>query len=235
MNSILGNRAKKSSYDEDHWISVSDLMAGLMMVFMFISISLMREAMIERDKIKEVAVTYQENQEAIYNALFEEFQLDMKDWGAEVDQNTLSFNFNSPEVLFDLGKSNIKPAFQIILNDFLPRYLATLDKFKNNIDEVRIEGHTSSRWNRDSTENEAYFNNMELSQGRTRAVLAYSNSIDSTLPYRTWMKQYIAAVGFSSSKLIHNTDGSENSSKSQRVSFRVITNAETQIRKILGS
>jgi outer membrane protein OmpA-like peptidoglycan-associated protein len=235
MSKVFGKRSKSAVHDEDHWISVSDLMAGLMMVFMFISISLMRDAMIERDKIKEVAVTYQENQEAIYNALLDEFKTDMDEWGAEIDQNTLSFNFNSPEVLFSLGRSDIKPAFKHILNDFLPRYLATLDKFKDNIDEVRIEGHTSSRWNHDSSENEAYFKNMKLSQGRTRAVLAYSNSIDSTLPYRDWMRRYIAAVGFSSSKLILNKNGTENSQKSQRVSFRVITNAETQIRKILGS
>ena len=46
--------------DEDsgeHWLSVSDLMAGLMMVFLFVSIALMRDALIERDKIKEVAIT----------------------------------------------------------------------------------------------------------------------------------------------------------------------------------
>ena len=48
----------------EHWLSVSDLMAGLMMVFLFVSIALMRDALIERDKIKEVAITYQENQVA---------------------------------------------------------------------------------------------------------------------------------------------------------------------------
>jgi outer membrane protein OmpA-like peptidoglycan-associated protein len=43
----------------------------------------------------------------------------------------------------------------------------------------------------------------------------------------------IAAVGFSSSRIIQNPDGAENIERSRRVSFRVMTNAETQIRKIL--
>ena len=39
--------------------------------------------------------------------------------------------------------------------------------------EIRIEGHTSSEWFDQSTGNEAYLNNMELSQNRARNVLDY--------------------------------------------------------------
>lgn len=94
---------------EEHWISVSDLMAGLMMVFLFISIALMRSAFIERDKIKEVAITYQENQIALYDALMAEFKADLKHWDADIEQATLSFQFKSPDVLFDTGKITLKP------------------------------------------------------------------------------------------------------------------------------
>ena len=59
--------------EENHWISVADLMAGLMMVFLFIAVALMRSAFLERDKIKDIAVAYQDNQVAIYNALMDEF------------------------------------------------------------------------------------------------------------------------------------------------------------------
>ena len=34
----------RSPDDGDHWFTISDLMAGLMMVFLFISIALMRHA-----------------------------------------------------------------------------------------------------------------------------------------------------------------------------------------------
>jgi outer membrane protein OmpA-like peptidoglycan-associated protein len=218
----------------DHWLSVSDLMAGLMMVFLFVSIALMRDAMIERDKIREVAVTYQENQAALYEALMDEFEGDLERWDAAVDRDTLSFRFRSPDVLFDTGKSSLKPRFREILDDFFPRYLAVLLEFRDSIDEVRVEGHTSSVWNDRVTASEAYFNNMALSQGRTRAVLEYVYQLPSAAPDRSWVKQHVAAVGFSSSRPIRNADGSENPGRSRRVSFRVITNAETQIRRILG-
>jgi len=219
--------------EEDHWISVSDLMAGLMMVFLFISIALMHTAFKERDKIKEVAVTYQQNQVAIYNALIKEFHNELKSWDAEIHQDTLAFEFKSPDVLFDTGEITLKPRFKEILDDFFPRYLAVLKGFRGSINEVRIEGHTSSIWNTSTSENEAYFNNMALSQGRTRSVLEYVYSLPVVASERPWVKTNIAAVGFSSSKLIMNPDGTENQDRSRRVTFRTVTNAEIQIRKIL--
>mgnify|MGYP006108269541 FL=1 len=96
---------------------------------------------------------------------------------------------------------------------------------------MRIEGHTSSEWNKDSSDEEAYFKNMRLSQGRTRSVLSYLYSL---VPKETpWIKRNIAAVGFSSSRLIMTEQGIEDTEKSRRVSFRAITNAHIQIKRIL--
>lgn len=221
---------------DEHWMSVSDLMAGLMMVFLFVAVSLMRDAMAERDKIKEVAVAYQQNQQAIYHALIDEFENDLEKWGAEIERDSLSFNFTSPEVLFANGRADLTTEFKIILDDFFPRYLHVMEAFKKSIQEIRIEGHTSSRWNQESSDEDAYFNNMRLSQSRTRSVLQYGVGID-VIPSSQyhWVKKHVAAVGYSSSKLVFQPDGlTENEQRSRRVSFRVLTNAETQIRKIMG-
>lgn len=217
-------------------MSVSDLMAGLMMVFLFISVALMRDAMIERDKIKEVAETYQQTQQAIYLALLEEFSKDLETWGAEIDRDTLSVNFTAPEVLFANGKAILTDQFQTILIDFFPRYLAVLEKYQPIIQEIKIEGHTSSRWNNGSSDYEAYFNNMRLSQSRTRAVLGYVMALEPVKnKHYDWVKGNVAAVGYSSSKLTYDKQGIEDEQRSRRVSFRVITNAEQQILKILGA
>lgn len=217
-------------------MSVSDLMAGLMMVFLFISVALMRDAMIERDKIKEVAETYQQTQQAIYLALLEEFSKDLETWGAEIDRDTLSVNFTAPEVLFANGKAILTDQFQTILIDFFPRYLAVLEKYQPIIQEIKIEGHTSSRWNTGSSDYEAYFNNMRLSQSRTRAVLGYVMALEPVKnKHYDWVKGNVAAVGYSSSKLTYDKQGIEDEQRSRRVSFRVITNAEQQILKILGA
>jgi outer membrane protein OmpA-like peptidoglycan-associated protein len=84
MNKIIKQSASSNHQDSEHWMSVSDLMSGLMMVFLFISIAMMRSAFIERDTIKEVAVTYQENQVAIYNQLMLEFKNDLARWDADI-------------------------------------------------------------------------------------------------------------------------------------------------------
>ena len=224
---------KHDEQEENHWLSVSDLMAGLMMVFLFISIALMRNAFMERDKIKQIAVAYQENQVSIYEALNQEFMKDLKEWDADIDEQTLTFTFKSPEVLFKTGEIELSSNYQALLKDFFPRYLEVLKPFQDSINEIRIEGHTSSDWNHNSTDREAYFKNMQLSQGRTRSVLNYVYNLKSSQPFQRWIKSHIAAVGLSSSRLMYDSNGSEDKVRSRRVSFRVITNSDIQIKRIL--
>jgi len=231
---ILGKSRAGGEGEGAHWLSVSDLMAGLMMVFLFIAIALMRSAFIERDQIREIAVAYQQNQVAIYEALVKEFERDLRRWDAAIDQKTLSFEFRSPDVLFAPGATAIRPRFQQILEDFFPRYLETLSAFRESVNEIRVEGHTSSDWAGVSSETEAYFLNMTLSQGRTRSVLRYVYDLPAIEQDRDWVKETFAAVGFSSSRLILDAAGREDPDRSRRVTFRVITNAETEIRRIIG-
>ena len=227
---LFGN--KQAGDESEHWLTVSDLMAGLMMVFLLISVALMRSAFIERDKIKEVAIAYRESQVAINEDLTEEFENDLEKWDAMINEAELSFEFRSPEVLFKERDTALQPRFMEILADFFPRYLRVLKDHEDAIEEVRIEGHTSSDW-RDATEKEAYFNNMELSQGRTRSVLEYVYELPAVRQDRRWIKKKMATVGFSSSHPVLDLAGVEDREASRRVLFRVVTNAETQIGKIL--
>ncbi|MGQ7713577.1 type II Zorya anti-phage system protein ZorB2 [Serratia sp. IR-2025] len=233
MDKIIGKQISSQNQDNEHWVSMSDLMAGLMMVFMFISIAYMHYLRIEKEKIKEVAVAYEQAQQQLYNALNIEFSNDLPDWDAEIDKQTLEVRFKSPDVLFGLGSSELKPKFKEILNNFFPRYLKVLDQYKEHITEVRIEGHTSTDWTGAANQDEAYFNNMELSQGRTRAVLQYVHSLKESSAHQKWVKSKFSAVGYSSSHPILNTMGKEDQNRSRRVTFKVITNAELQIRRII--
>lgn len=232
MKKIIGQSSKANHQDSEHWMNVSDLMAGLMMVFLFISIALMRSAIIERNKIKDVAIAYQGNQVAIYESLMAEFKDDLAKWDAEIDRDSLAFRFKSPDILFDTGKSEVTDSFQLILSNFFPRFLSTLEQFSDVVEEIRIEGHTSSDWEGSSTE-DAYFNNMNLSQKRTNSVLKYIHDTEANKQRRDWIRINVAAVGYSSSRPILTDDGLEDAIRSRRVDFRVVTNAETQIRKIL--
>lgn len=130
----------------------------------------------------------------------------MIDWDAEIDSTTLSVKFKSPDILFKTGSDILQPRFQEILLDFFPRYLKILtnEQFKSEIDEIRIEGHTSSEWSETVPQDIAYFNNMKLSQDRTRAVLEFVTSLENVNGNKQWLRELITANGLSSSKLVIN-------------------------------
>ena len=126
-------------------------------------------------------------------------------------------------MLFDEGEDVLKDNFKLILDDFFPRYISVLNReqYRDNIEEIRIEGHTNS--------NGGYYSNMKLSQDRTRAVLQYCFSLMSEVE---WLRGLVTANGLSSSHLVLTKEGDEDKDLSRRVEFRVRTNAEKQLEDI---
>ena len=231
MGRLFGS--SRSGGDAENWLTISDLMSGLMMVFLFISVTLMRSAFLDRDRIREVAVAYRESQVAIDEALRREFKNDLEKWDAEIDSENLTFEFQSPEVLFEAGDITLRLQFAAILNDFFPEYLRVLREFESAIDEVRIEGHTSSDWVL-VTEDEAYFNNMRLSQGRTRSVLEHVYTLTTVPGDRNWgQAQSCSGRIFGLRALLWTHLEAKILRRPGGFYFRVVTNAETQIRMIL--
>ena len=53
--SVFGKFRTGARQDSEHWMGVSDLMAGLMMVFLFISVTFMRYVLVEKERIQEIA------------------------------------------------------------------------------------------------------------------------------------------------------------------------------------
>lgn len=225
-----------SQYNEDDssWLSVSDLMAGLMMVFLCVAVAMMHSVMIEREKIRTIAMSYKENQLAIFQALQVEFKEDLLRWGAVIDRDTLTVAFNNSDAMFATGEAALTQGYQRVFEEFFPRYMDVLQPFTESIEAVRIEGHTSSGWGADVGANQSYFNNLRLSQERARSVLRSVYGLESLASYQIWMMRNVAAVGYSSSRPIYNSDGSENIERSKRVAFRVVTNSETKIHSILA-
>jgi outer membrane protein OmpA-like peptidoglycan-associated protein len=214
-------------------------MTGLMMVFMLVAVvfmiqveALMRKAEKQAQQMKDVAVLYDETRQRLYADLENEFHADLPRWRASLDRD-LAIRFEEPDVLFDMGKAELKPQFKKILDDFFPRYVRIIQKYKDSIEEIRIEGHTSSIWNALTNDDEAYFKNMELSQSRTRSALQYVLLLPTVSLQRNWLTAKLTANGLSSSRLRYNPDHTENLQASQRVEFRVRTNAEARIGEIL--
>ena len=217
---------------EEHWISVADLMAGLVILFLFISIGYMKEVVVERDGMRNVAADWKGAQGALYDDLRREFRDDLLLWHASLDRDNLAVRFHAPEILFGAGSATLKPAFRRILADFFPRYLRVLDSYRGAISEVRIEGHTSTEWAPGTNRDDAYFHNMKLSQDRARAVLEYAVRLPQAAVHKEWAIRTITANGLSWSRRIM-TDGREDKARSRRVEFRVVLNAGRPLDRIL--
>jgi outer membrane protein OmpA-like peptidoglycan-associated protein len=228
---------------DEHWIPLSDLMSGLMMMFMLIAVIFMmqveetsRNAQASAAKVTRQAKTLAQQAQQItalaeartqmkqmaYQELTREFSSELAQWRAEIDPD-LTVRFNEQDVLFDSGSAEMSDRFKLILTDFFPRYIQLLEQrtFKASITEIRLEGHTSSKWEGAATSTEAYLNNMALSQARTRNVLAYLLDMSWGESRRPWIIARLTANGLSSSKPVLTSSGQEDQARSQRVEFRV--------------
>jgi outer membrane protein OmpA-like peptidoglycan-associated protein len=220
---------------ETHWIPLSDLMTGLMVIFLLIAVMYMLKVEADTDRIRNIAIAYNEIRDGLFIDLHHEFDSDLIRWHAELIKSDLTIRFTEPEVLFATGSSELKPEFKGILNDFFPRYLRILTspKYRGSIAEIRIEGHTSSDWTGQTSAQDAYFHNMELSQARTRSTLSYVFGLPSVDRDRAWLTRYVTANGLSSSRPILDSNHREDAERSRRVEFRVRTDAENRIATIM--
>lgn len=73
INKVLDG-IQNSNNDDSEWLPISDLMSGLMVLFLFIAISLIMQ-------VRQTAEKYKDTQQAIYKALMQEFEKDLKKWG----------------------------------------------------------------------------------------------------------------------------------------------------------
>ena len=199
-------------------------MAGLLFIFILLLMGALLQVQKNAEQDEEIVKKYDKTKTQLYIDLQKEFKDDLATWRATID-SSLCIRFQEPSMLFDEGKQELKPRFKEILNDFFPRYIAVLKRpeYRDNIVEIRIEGHTNS--------NGGYYSNMELSQDRTRSVLQYCFGL---MPPNDiiWMKKLVTANGLSSSHLIYKKNGEEDKFLSRRVEFRVRTNAEKQLEDI---
>jgi len=200
--------------NDTQWMHISDIMSALMMIFMFISITFLYELLSKKD-------IYRLN---LNKALHKEFDKDLKKWKAIITEDNI-IRFNAP---FKIGSDKIEDNFKKILLEFFPRYIKVLSnkQFKNEIDEIRVEGHTSNVWKNVNLK-ESYLFNMNLSQRRASKVLAFCYNINSDIIKKNifWLQKHLRANGMSFAKLLYKDTSRKipDNIRSRRVEFKVLT------------
>ena len=200
---------------DEQWIYVSDMMAGLMMIFLFISILYI-------ENINKKYGAYEDKKEKICSELVNEFQKNVTEWRMSICEDGVLIKFDN-KLNFELGSYKISSKFKSTLDSFFPRLMTVIMKFEDSISELRIEGHTDTQRRLGENKLTAYLSNTELSQNRSREVLNYSLNLDeikNDMKLLEWSYSNITAHGLSSSKKII-TNGKEDKDASRRVEFRL--------------
>ncbi len=215
------------------WLSVSDLMTGLMVIFLFVAI-----AYISRVQDNQSVLThYVETKDSLHAKLVNEFEGDTADWQMTIGTD-LTMKFKEPTVLFASGSSELTPRFKEILNEFLPRYFAILlaDSLRNHIREIRIEGHTDDV-PMPGYHSDPYIANAILSQERALSVLKYFRRMPIFTQFsdreKRLLEYWFTANGLSYGKALDDegnyvtVSGQPiNRDYSRRVEFRIVTSGD---------
>lgn len=223
------------------WMSVSDLMTGLMVIFLFVAVAYM----IQVQNNQSVLTDYVETRQHLHERFVNEFKGDTAKWKMVVGKD-LSMKFKEPEVLFQLGSGDLQPKFKEILDEFIPRYLNILltDSLRNNIQEIRIEGHTDTlRMVKYGTD--PYLSNVLLSQERAYNVLKYIREMPSFQQYtpeqRRLLDYWFTANGLSYGKALDTkgeyavkSNKAIDMEKSRRVEFRIVTIGDEMLEKFVS-
>ena len=243
---------KKTETDNEettYWLSYSDMMAALLLVFvLIISFTMLQAKRQYEDKEKQLEeqqnmlvqqqeIMEQQQQQLdkvigvrsdLASALRDEF--DGTDLKVSVDPSTGAITLDS-SILFDVNKYDIKESGQEFLEDFLPRYIGVLLKteFKEYISEIIIEGHTDT--------NGTYMHNLELSQDRALSVARFCVMDDSQVLSKEELeaiRPILTANGRSYSDPVYDVSGNVDMAASRRVEFKFRLTDEEMIEEMMN-
>lgn len=222
------------------WISLSDMMTWLMLVFLLISILVISEIQEKEKEQNRVLLEYSNVKTEIFKDLKKAFEEKQQDWDMTIDED-LTIKFSNPDVLFEANSSRIRLWFTEILNDFIPEYLEIInaEKYNEKITEVRIEWHAGKCLDSE------YWICLNLSQWRANSVLQYIFQWNEYISLEDEQQQRLKFIFTSnwmsdwknldsSGAYVYYSDNELDAWVSRRVEFRIVTNSEELVDELLN-
>ncbi|SSY80043.1 OmpA/MotB family protein [Alysiella crassa] len=157
------------------WIALSDLMTGLMAIFLTLSIAILVNQHAQRDEIVQ------------------DVQMALKNSGLEIETDPRTGDMNiAADFAFESGKAVLKPEGKAILDQLMPVFAKTVfaelsGEQQEQITRLIVEGHTDSVG--------GYASNMKLSTERANAVLTYIDTEMPDFPHKAELLAKMTAVG----------------------------------------
>ena len=195
------------------WLSISDLMSGLLMFFalLFIVVQVqLQQEILKAQELQRKVDFYQKLIDEIPLRIINAIEGKFGQGVVEVDPQTGDVKIGD-RILFDEGSAELKPAGKQFLKRFIPIYSDVIfsdPMFENQITRVVIEGHTSSKGSEQA--------NMELSLRRALSVSDYIFSQQLNFKTKQQFKQKILASGRGEI----DADKTKDNSRDRKVVFR---------------
>jgi len=157
MNRITNQNESNVDEENPYWISFSDLMSGLLVIFILAAVALIIELTEQQQKINadiseqrqatkaRKAVLYEIRDELLKNKILVEIA--DNDTVLRIPEKTLSFSSNSDRIPTDKNTQDTVKLIGIALHNAINKKVVSIDSTKMRyefLDTVFIEGHTDS-------------------------------------------------------------------------------------------
>lgn len=197
------------------WVTMSDMLLGLMMVFMILFVLAMTG-------FTQQKVQQQKTQSDVAKELIKNMKA--KNINTEIDKLTGQVKISDLE-LFGINSYELSPKGKQYLDKFIPVYVNTIfsnSKLYSKIANVVIEGHTDSQsYKSVSSPAEQFTKNMDLSIKRANAVEDYIFKTTYDKKYTDKLTKTLTVQGKSYNEPIL-VNGKEDYNKSRRVELKLI-------------
>ena len=215
----LKRKIEENSDGNIFWITMTDLMTGLVLVFVVMFFYTYLNGHYEK---VQVEFARENATKSIEKAL------ENQNINATVDAISGVVKISDLE-LFDINSYNLSDKGKQYLDKFAPAYFNSLfsnEYMNKNLDKIIIQGHTDSQtYIGKYTDDEQYMKNMELSLNRAYSVANYMTNTPYNKSNGDRLRKMIIVEGASFSQPVL-VDGKEDYAKSRRVELKLVMKKE---------
>lgn len=199
------------------WITMSDLLLGLVVVFLVLFIFAITG--FTQNKVNEQETQYQVTEKIAQELQKNNIKVDVDKFSGRIKISDLE--------LFELSSWELSPKGRAYMSKFVPIYLNTImkdPKVRDNISQIIIEGHTDSQtFASAKSPQEKYFKNMDLSLKRASSVANYIvfSQYGEKQKYEKDLFKLLSIQGKGPSEPVL-VNGKEDFAKSRRVELKIM-------------
>lgn len=223
-------KISKTDYNEENifWITMSDLLLGLMIIFLILFI--MSMVGFSQAKVAEQSAQTEMAEKLAKKLVNNKIDVNIDKMSGQVEISDLE--------LFDIGSAKLSAKGKAYLDKFFPIYIDTIfsnPELSDKVENLIIEGHTDSQMFKGlNSADEQYTKNLELSSMRATEVANYVFKTNYNKKYSKKLHKVLIVEGKSNTEP-SLTNGKEDFNKSRRVELEIRMKAgENVIEKMLN-